>query len=276
MTEQDLAKAHKQYLSKQKNRHLYILFWQIFIIVSFFALWEIAARFGWLDTFLFSCPSDILNLFLSYLAGGKIFPHIAASVWETILGFTIASILGVLIAIILWWFETFAKIMDPLLVILNALPKTALAPILIVWIGAGTAGIVAVAVFISLIVTIISAYSYFSSVEAEKIKLLQSFGATKLQILTKLILPANILNLMSIVKINLGLSWVGVIVGEFLVSRRGIGYLIVYGSQVFRLDLVMMGVIVLAVCAWLMYELCNSLDKMLHHTKKNGQTSRNN
>lgn len=276
MNDLDLAKAHQQYLKSQKNKRLYIHFWQISIIVLFFALWEIAARLGWLDTFLFSCPSDIFTLFLSYLKRGEIFPHIAASVWETVLGFTIASILGIVIAVILWWFETFAKIMDPLLVILNALPKTALAPILIVWIGAGTAGIVAVAVFISLIVTIISAYSYFNSVEAEKIKLLKSFGATKLQILIKLILPANILNLMSIVKINLGLSWVGVIVGEFLVSRRGIGYLIVYGSQVFRLDLVMMGVIVLAVCAWLMYELFNMLDKMLHHTKKTGQKSRNN
>ena len=146
----------------------------------------------------------------------------------------------------------------------------------IVWIGAGTAGIVAVAVFISLIVTIISAYSYFTSVEAEKVKLLQSFGASKMQILTKLVLPANVLNIMSIVKINLGLSWVGVIVGEFLVSRRGIGYLIVYGSQVFRLDLVMMGVIVLAVCAWLMYELFTLFDKMLRRTKKNGQQSRKN
>ena len=255
---------------------LKIHFWQIFIIVAIFALWEISARLGWIDTFLFSCPSDIWALFISYLKKGEIFTHIAASVWETILGFTIASILGIIIAVLLWWFDTFAKIMDPLLVILNALPKTALAPILIVWIGASTAGIVAVAVFISLIVTIISAYSYFTSVEAEKIKLLQSFGASKMQILTKLVLPANVLNIMSIVKINLGLSWVGVIVGEFLVSRRGIGYLIVYGSQVFRLDLVMMGVIVLAVCAWLMYELFTLFDKMLRRTKKNGQQSRKN
>lgn len=276
MNDADLQKAHQKYLAQTKHRKIYIHFWQCFIIVLFFLIWEIAAKLGWIDAFLFSCPSDIFTLFISYLQKGEIFPHIAASLWETVLGFTIASVIGIMIAILLWWFETFAKIMDPLLVILNALPKTALAPILIVWIGAGTAGIVAVAVFISIIVTIISAYSYFTSVEKEKIKLLKSFGANKWQILTKLILPANILNLMSIVKINLGLSWVGVIVGEFLVSRRGIGYLIVYGSQVFRLDLVMMGVIVLAICAWLMYEVFNLLDKMLRHTKKNGQSPRQN
>ena len=276
MLENNYAQQHKQYLANIKIKRLKILFWQLFIVFMFFALWEISARVGILDTFLFSCPSDIFSLFINYLSEGEIFYHIATSVWETILGFTIDSILGIAVAILLWWFPDFAKVMDPILVILNALPKTALAPILIVWIGAGTGGIVAVAVFISVIVTIISAYSYFTGVEEEKVRLLQSFGANKWQILTKLVLPANVLNLMSIVKINLGLSWVGVIVGEFLVSRRGIGYLIVYGSQVFRLDLVMMGVIVLAVCAWLMYEIFNVLDKMLRHTKKTGNTLKKN
>ena len=276
MLENNFATQHKQYLAKEKLKRIKILFWQLFIVFLFFALWEAAARIGILDTFLFSCPSDIFALFINYLNEGEIFYHITTSVWETVLGFTIASILGIAVAILLWWFPDFAKVMDPILVILNALPKTALAPILIVWIGAGTAGIVAVAVFISVIVTIISAYSYFTGVEEEKVRLLQSFGANKFQILTKLILPANVLNLMSIVKINLGLSWVGVIVGEFLVSRRGIGYLIVYGSQVFRLDLVMMGVIVLAVCAWLMYEIFNVLDKTLKHTKKTGNTLKKN
>ena len=189
--------------------------------------------------------------------------HIGISVWETILGFVIGTILGILAAVILWWNETLAKICDPLLVILNALPKTALAPILIVWVGAGIEGIVAVAIFISVVVTIMSAYNYFITVDEDKITMLKSFGANKWQILTKLILPANVGNLINILKINVGMSWVGVIVGEFLVSRYGIGYLIVYGGQVFRLDLVMMGVFVLAVCAWLMYAAINFLEKQI-------------
>ena len=157
--------------------------------------------------------------------------------------------MGILIAILLWWFETVSKILDPFLVVLNALPKTALAPILIVWAGAGIKGIVVIAITLSIVTTILSAYNYFINADEEKIKMLKSFGATKGQILTKLILPSNIGNIINIVKINIGLSWVGVIVGEFLVSRYGIGYLIVYGGQVFKLDLVMMGVAVLAVCA---------------------------
>ena len=127
--------------------------------------------------------------------------------------------------------------------------------------------------FISIIVTVLSAYSYFQGVEPEKIRLLKSFGANKWQILTKLILPANAENLFSILKINLGLSWVGVIVGEFLVSRYGIGYLIVYGSQVFRLDLVMMGVFVLAFCAWAMYEMIAVAEKVLNQSRRSGKSS---
>ena len=188
------------------------------------------------------------------------FHHIGISVLETILGLIIGTTIGLLIAIILWWFDTLARILDPFLIVLNALPKTALAPILIIWAGTGIKGIVVVAMSISLILTIITAYFDFKQVEIEKIKMLKSFKATKYQILTKLVLPSNYPKLISIIKINIGLTWVGVIVGEFLVSRAGIGYLIVYGSQVFKMDLVMMGVIILAVIAFLMYEIINILE----------------
>ena len=151
---------------------------------------------------------------------------------------------------------------------MNALPKTALAPILIIWAGTGIKGITVVAMSISLVLTIITAYNYFQMMEEDKIKMLKSFKATKWQILTKLILPSNIPNIVSIIKINIGMTWVGVIVGEFLVSRAGIGYLIVYGSQVFRMDLVMMGVIVLAVIAFIMYEVVNLIE--ISFKKKRG------
>jgi NitT/TauT family transport system permease protein len=186
---------------------------------------------------------------------------VGISVYETILGFILGTLGGIIIAIMLCWNKTLAKILDPFLVVLNALPKTALAPILIIWAGAGITGIVVIALTISIVVTILSAYNYFITVEEEKIKMLKSFGATKYQILTKLILPSNIGNIINIVKINIGMSWVGVIVGEFLVSRYGIGYLIVYGGQVFKLDLVMMGVFVLAICALLMYQIVNLIEK---------------
>ncbi|MBU5590181.1 ABC transporter permease [Clostridium sp. MSJ-4] len=253
---------YEKFLKNKKKEKRAIVFWQIFILILFLILWEVLARVNVIDTFLFSKPTDIHVLFTRYVQSGELFKHIGISVLETVLGFTIGTVLGILIAIMLWWSKTAAKILDPFLVVLNALPKTALAPILIVWAGAGIKGIVVIAVTISLVTTILSAYNYFINADEEKIKMLQSFGATKGQILTKLILPSNIGNIINIVKINIGMSWVGVIVGEFLVSRYGIGYLIVYGGQVFKLDLVMMGVVVLAVCALIMYQVINVIEKL--------------
>lgn len=249
------------YLADKKKKSRQIFIWQISLLIGFIAVWELLARVGILNTFLFSSPSEVAKLFMSYIQDGSLFMHIGISVWETLLGFGIGTILGIGIAIILWWSTTIAKILSPTLVVLNALPKTALAPIIIVWAGAGIGGIVVTAITISIVTTILSAYNYFSLMDEEQIKMLKSFGATKSQILVKLILPANIGNMIHLAKINIGLSWVGVIVGEFLVSRYGLGYLIVYGGQVFRLDLVMMGVVVLAICAFLMYAGVNGIEK---------------
>ncbi|MEF9958809.1 MAG: ABC transporter permease [Niameybacter sp.] len=260
--EQQLSPGYNNYIREKKKKKRTIIGVQILTIIVFVALWEILARIGVINTFLLSSPSAIVKLFMDYLSNGTIFTHIAVSVWETILGFVIGTVLGLLVAIILWWSPTLSKISDPFLVVLNALPKTALAPIIIVWAGAGIRGIVVIAITISIVSTILAGYNYFINVEEEKIQMLKSFGANKWQILTKLILPANVGNIINIIKINIGLSWVGVIVGEFLVSRNGIGYLIVYGGQVFRLDLVMMGVVVLALCAWIMYEGISLIEKL--------------
>lgn len=253
-------KKNNEYIRRQKREKRKITIYQIVVFISFIILWEFCSRFNIIDEFLFSKPSSILKLIISYIQSNELFHHIGISVLETIFGLIIGTTIGLLIAIILWWFDTLARILDPFLIVLNALPKTALAPILIIWAGTGIKGIVVVAMSISLILTIITAYFEFKQVEVEKIKMLKSFKATKYQILTKLVLPSNYPKLISIVKINIGLTWVGVIVGEFLVSRAGIGYLIVYGSQVFKMDLVMMGVIILSVIAFLMYEIVNILE----------------
>ena len=251
-----------QYLKNTKKEKRKVLICQLLLLVGFIILWEVLANLKIINTFLFSKPSNIYHLFVTYIQNGELLRHVGVSVYETLLGLVIGTVLGIFIAILLWWSEKLSKILDPFLVVLNALPKTALAPIIIVWAGAGISGIVVTAVTISVVVTILSAYNYFTNVDEEKVKMLKSFGANKGQILFKLIIPSNIGNLINLTKINIGMAWVGVIVGEFLVSRYGIGYLIVYGSQVFKLDLVMMGVIVLAFCAWVMYEILNIIEKI--------------
>lgn len=249
-----ISKEHEKYLKGVKRRKYTILITQITLLIIGLIFWEVAAQFNWIDTFLTSYPSGIWRLFLEYVKNGDLFYHVGISVFETVVGFVAGTLLGVLIAIGLWWSDFWAKVLDPYLVVLNSLPKTALAPIIIIWVGAGYSGIIVTAITVSIVITIMNMFVSFISVDEDKIKLLQTFGATKFQILQKVVLPYSIPTMISTLKVNIGLSWVGVIVGEFLVSKAGIGYLIVYGGQVFKLDLVMMSVFILAIISALMYK----------------------
>ncbi|HEY8362851.1 MAG TPA: ABC transporter permease [Tissierellaceae bacterium] len=255
MSKNNISKGHEKYLASIKKRNRTILITQISVFILGLILWEVAAHFKWIDTFLTSYPSQIWKLFVNYTKNGNLFYHIGISVFETVAGFLGGTLLGFIIAIGLWWSKFWAKVFDPYLVMLNSLPKTALAPIIIIWVGAGYSGIIVTAISVSIIVTIMNMYESFMSVDEDLIKLLNTFGATKFQVLRKVVLPSSIPTLINTLKINIGLSWVGVIVGEFLVSKAGIGYLIVYGGQVFKLDLVMMSVFILAIISVLMYRI---------------------
>lgn len=252
-----------EYKKAERTRKFTVIATRILLLVAFVGLWQLAATLGWIDEFLVSKPSAVYSLFIEYCKSGQLWHHVWISVYETLLGLLIGTLAGLVIAVALYLMPRVYQVLDPFLVVLNALPKTALAPILIIWIGTGVKGIVGVSVSLSVVVTILQAYSYFIGVDQEKVKMLRTFKANSLQVLTRLVLPSNLGNMISIVKINIGLAWVGVIVGEFLVSRGGIGYLVVYGGQVFKLDLVMMGVIILAVIAFLMYEVVNILEKYI-------------
>ncbi|MCK9536927.1 MAG: ABC transporter permease [Bacilli bacterium] len=242
---------------------------QILLFILILTMWELGTRLRILDDFLFSKPSSIASLLWAYIKNHEIFKHIYISLLETVLGIVIGSAAGVFIAVILWASRRLTKLLEPFLVILNALPKTALAPIMIIWAGTGVTGIVVVAISILIVITILSTYNYFINVDSEKIQMMKSFNASKYQVFIKLVFPANLVNIISVVKINIGMAWVGVIVGEFLVSRSGIGNLIMYGGQIFRFDMVMMGVIVLSIFAYLMYEGVNIIEKIL--IKKRGK-----
>lgn len=254
---------HQAYLLSVKLYRRKVLFAQLFILISSIVLWELAALWRWVDPFITSQPSRIINTLVSLHNQGNLYHHIGITVFETVVGFVSGTILGTAIAILLWWSDFLAEVLDPYLVVLNSLPKIALGPIIIVWMGNGMAAIITMALLISLVVTILGVYSGFTQVDQNKIKLLKTFGASKWQVLQKVILPASVPTIVSALKINVGLSWVGVIVGEFLVSRAGLGYLIVYGGQVFRLDLVMTSVVILSVAAALMYQAVVLLERFI-------------
>jgi len=258
---QHISKEHEAYLRKVKTRKTAIRITQIAILVLFFILWEIAGNMKWIDSFITSQPSRIWNTLKNLYQEGSLWRHISITVIETVIGFILGTLLGITLAVGLWWSDFIAKVADPYLVVLNSLPKVALGPVIIVWMGAGPSAIISMALFVSLIVTVIGVLNGFLSVDPDKIKLLKTFGASKYQILRKVVLPASIPTMISALKINVGMSWVGVIVGEFLVSKAGLGYLIVYGGQVFKLDLVMTSVFILSIAAALMYQGVAWLEK---------------
>ena len=265
--ENKISKEHEAYLRTVISTKRKIVVTRVLILVIFITLWQIAANLKWIDPFLTSSPSRVIKSFISLYEDGNLFKHIGITCYETILGFSLGTILGSLMAIILWSLPLVSKILDPYLVVLNALPKVALAPIIIFWIGNGMSAIIVIALLISVVTTIISVLTGFNEIDTEKIMLMNTFRASKVQILRYLIFPYSIPILISALKINVGLSWVGVIMGEFLVAKDGLGFLIVYGGQVAQLDMVMMSIVILSIIAFIMYEIVAFTEKKLVNDK---------
>jgi NitT/TauT family transport system permease protein len=254
---------HQQYLYRLKREKNWILFFQLLIFLCFFMCWELASDKRWIDPLIFSSPSKIWDLFLKKIADGSLLEHIGVTLFETLLGFLLGTSAGIALAAILWWSPRLAKILDPYLVILNAMPKVALGPILIVAIGPGFFSILMMGAIISVIITAIVVYTSFKEVDPNYLKLLQAFGATRNQCFREAVLPASFPAIISTFKVNVGLSWVGVIVGEFLVSGKGLGYMIIYGFQVFNFTLVLLSLILIAVFATIMYQAVAYIEKKL-------------
>lgn len=255
------SQEHLVFLKKLKRQNRYIKITQLLILLLFLIIWQLAANLELINTFISSSPKNILETIYGLIKSGDLWYHIWVTTYETMISFLLGTFLGFFIATLLWWWPFLAKVLDPYLTILNSLPKVALGPIIIIWAGAGKGSIILMALFISVIITIINVYQSFIETDSHKIKLLQSWKATKWQIYYKLIMPNSIQTIINALKINISMSLIGVIMGEFLVSKEGIGYLIMYGSQVFNLDLVMSGVIILGIVATIMYYIVNFIEK---------------
>ncbi len=260
---------HAGFLRKQRTKKAVILSIQIGLLLFILGIWELATRLGWLDSFLISSPSRIILTIKELSADGSLYTHIFTSLYECVIGFIAATVLGVIIAVVLWWSESIRKVLDPYIVVLNSLPKIALGPIIIVWVGIGPQSIIVMAVLISVVVTVLSILNGFLSCDKDKILLMRSMGASKPQILFKLILPNAFPDIISALKINVGLAWVGTIMGEYIASRAGLGWLINQGGMIFKLDLVMTSIVILCVLATLMYLGVSFLEKRIN--KKRGK-----
>lgn len=249
---------HTNYLKKLKREKIFIFTFRLLIISLFLITWEVLARFNLINTFLFSSPNRIINTLIN---NRDLFKHIGVTLYEVFISFSLATILGIIISTIMWRYSMFSKIIDPYITIINSLPKVALGPLIIIWVGASTNSIIVMALTISLFTTIINIYTGFISVDKNYITMLKSFNASKFDIYRYVIIPSNMLNIISTLKINISMSLIGVIMGELLVSKAGLGYLIMYGSQVFNLDLVISSIFILGIISYIMYFILDKISK---------------
>ncbi len=249
-----MSKEQKKYLKKLKLNKIKILLYQILIFVIFIILWQYLSDKNIINTFITSSPKNILFTLKNLYINNNLLFHIWVTTKETFVSFIITTILSLIISIILYNFKTLSKICDPYLTVLNSLPKVALGPIIIIWIGANTKGIITMAILISIIVSIQTIYNGFENTDKLKIKLFKTFNASKISTLINVVIPENKKIILNTLKINISMCLIGVIMGEFLTSKAGIGYLILYGSQIFNLNLVMTGIFLLIIISILMYE----------------------
>ncbi len=251
------------YIEKYKQETRTISVVRILVLFIFLGIWELLSYFGIIDSFFFSSPSQICLLFIDMCRNFEIFIHTGITLYETILSFLIVNILSIIVAIIMLSFNKISRIIEPYLVILNSLPKSALAPLIIVWLGTGSRTIIVAGISVAIFGSIINLYTGFMQVDREKLKLITTLGGTKTDQLTKVIIPSSIPIVLSNMKVNIGLSLVGVIIGEFLAARRGLGYLIIYGSQVFQLDLLIMSIVILCIIAFFLYQSIDWVEKKI-------------
>lgn len=261
--EKKFSVHHLYYVKKLKRENTLVWICRFALLGGLLLLWELFASIGIFDPFITSSPSRIIKTIGKLFAEDNLLYHIWVTLYETLAGFIISVGLGFTIALMLWWSSRLRKILEPYIVVLNSLPKIALGPIIIVWCGSGSKAIIFMAILIGIIVSIITMLNGFLATDSDKITLLKSMGANKFQILVKLVVPSSMPTFISMLKISVGLAWIGSIMGEYLVSRAGLGYLIVYGGQVFKLDLVMASTVILCVLATLMYASVALLEKIL-------------
>ncbi len=251
----------KKFIKIVKRRKINILLVQILITVVFLLTWELLSRFNIINSFIFSSPSNVLKTLINLFSSNNLLYHIWVTLYETLIAFLITTLLSLIISIILYRSEFLAKVFDPYLTMLNSLPKVALGPIIIIWVGANRKSIVLMAILISIIISIQTIYNGFINTDKNKVKLLKTFNATEKDILFKVVLPYNYKVIINTLKINISMCLIGVVMGEFLTSKAGIGYLILYGSQVFNLNLVMSGIILLIILSIILYQGIKRIEK---------------
>lgn len=255
--------AQQEFIEKEKQHRRNVRILRLMLLVLLLSIWELCARLGIINDFIFSSPTRVTMTFIDMVRDRSIFVHTGVTVMETLISFVLVVGFGLLISILLWSSRSISEVLEPYLVMLNSLPKSALAPILIVWLGNNIKTIIVASISVAVFGCIMTLHTGFSQTDPDKIKLIYSLGGTKKDVLLKVLLPSSIPLIISNMKVNIGLCLVGVIIGEFLAANKGLGYLIIYGSQVFKMDLVVMSIVILCIVSAILYQGISLLEKKI-------------
>lgn len=255
--------AQQEFIFRQKRHRQMVVLLRFLLLIVFLALWEICAGLGIINDFIFSSPSRVILCFYSMLTDGSIFLHTGVTVLETLVSFFLVVAGGLLGAVLLWASKSLSEVLEPYLVMLNSLPKSALAPILIVWLGNNVKTIIVAAISVAVFGAVLTLHNGFSTTDPDQVKLIYSLGGKRKDVLTKVLLPGSVPLIISSMKVNVGLCLVGVIIGEFLAANKGLGYLIIYGSQVFKMDMVMTSIVILCIVSAVLYQGIAMLEKRI-------------
>ena len=247
----------------EKKRKHKILLGRIIVGVLIFAGWEYFSRIGWLDPYFWSSPSAILKTAMAQTIRGTLLRDIAYTSGSTMLGFVSGTVIGAAVGLSFWWSRTYAGISEPYLIVLNALPKLALGPVIVIMFGIGFYSKAVLAFLMTVVATSLSAYSGVKSVDPAMETLMVSLGAKRWQVFSKVVVPWSMPWIISCLRINIALALAGSIVGEFISSDKGVGRMIIYAGTILNINLVWVGVFVLSILSILMYWAVVLLEKWL-------------
>jgi len=258
-----LSREQKSFLRKYYKQKVIVVLIQFIIIISFIVIWQFLSDKKIINSFIFSSPSKVWDEIKNLYNTNNLFSNVRITIYETLLAFVISVGGSFVIAIGLYLSNVLYRVFDPYLTCLNSLPKVALGPMIIIVFGANIKSIVTMAVLINIVVSTLVILNGFLTTDKVKVKLMRSFKASKIQLLRYLVIPSSYKTIISSLKLSISMSLIGVITGEFLVSKAGLGYLIIYGTQVFNLNLVISGIIILLIISYILYKFVSLIEKIL-------------
>ncbi|GAC1407800.1 MAG: ABC transporter permease [Candidatus Velthaea sp.] len=259
----DLATAARAPQRARDARAFAVPAVQLGVLAAIVALWQIGANTHYINGTLFGSPAGIAASALRTWNDGSLVTDSALTLWEAVAGFVLGTLLGSAGGLGLWYAPFLARVVEPAAVALNGVPKIAMGPLIIIWLGAGVASKIVLAFVSTAVVAFLAAYAAAREVDPDLVTSLRSMGATRVQTFRTLLVPGSLPLMFSAMRINVGFALVGAVVGEFIASAHGLGHAVFVAGNLFDLNTVWLGIIVLSLIAAVMYAALGAAERAL-------------